>query len=60
MAFKCGDVVVLKSSGPPMTVREISQNGVVTTNWFVKGKLHEGEFIPDNIKEWTPQDTGGE
>jgi len=55
-SFNTGHIVVLKSGGPAMTVREIFQNGVVSTNWFVKGKLHEGEFTPDNIKIWTKED----
>lgn len=36
-AFKEGDVVMLKSGGPAMTVVERLPNGQVTCTWFEKG-----------------------
>ena len=60
-SFKCGDVVQLLSGGPAMTVAEVFQNGVVSTQWFVKGKLQEGDFLPGNLKVGSPDDgEGGE
>lgn len=34
MEFKIGDVVELKSGGPPMTVSSIGDRGAVNTVWF--------------------------
>jgi len=44
-SYVVGDLVVLKSGGPVMTVYGISPNGNnVNCNWFVGGKLHAGNF----------------
>lgn len=32
--FKPGDVVMLRSGGPQMTIREINNVGVVVMEWF--------------------------
>lgn len=42
--FKAGDVVVLKSGGPKMTVWGINPDGVVNVNWFDGGELKSGGF----------------
>ena len=41
--FKVGDVVVLKSGGPRMTVESVA-NEVAHCVWFEKTKKHEGNF----------------
>jgi len=48
--FKVGDIVELKSGGPPMTVIKLSTNLVgmteVTCQWFF-GKMETATFTPD-------------
>lgn len=43
--FKAGDVVVLKSGGPRMTVQgEGDFEGQVLCQWFDKGEVKTGSF----------------
>lgn len=57
--YAVGDLVVLKSGGPVMTVFEISPNGLhVNCNWFVGGKLNRGNF-PMAILEPAPRRKAG-
>lgn len=47
--FKIGDLVVLKSGGPAMTIWAIGNNfsemvAIYRTNWFVGGELHRDDF----------------
>ncbi|RDI13206.1 YodC family protein [Flavobacterium sp. AG291] len=42
--FKIGDVVVLKSGGPKMTVAKDYNNGNYHTNWFTSGTLKWNDF----------------
>jgi uncharacterized protein YodC (DUF2158 family) len=47
--FKLGDIVRLKSGGPPMTVDEIDKKGgtaIIACLWFDEGQLEDGEFSP--------------
>lgn len=60
LLFKCGDVVQLLSGGPAMTVAQVYENGTVETQWFVKGKLFDGDFLPGNLKVGTPDEAEGE
>ena len=39
-----GDVVRLKSGGPPMTILEIRGETVATVEWFIDGKLRSSVF----------------
>lgn len=57
MAFKVGDVVVLKSGGPEMTVED-PQNfrGQVECQWFGGRKLESGSFPPASLK-YPPADS---
>ncbi len=54
--FEPGDVVVLKSGGPAMTVRGTdspwADNRIrVTTNWFdEEDKLHQDGFVEDTLE----------
>lgn len=57
-SYSTGDVVILLSGGPAMTVRDVQPNSLVTTNWFVKGKLHQDTFLSTNIRTWKPEDAG--
>lgn len=51
MGFKAGDVVVLKSGSPKMTVTETYSNGgVVKTIWFIDGKVNWGEFVSETLE----------
>lgn len=56
--FKVGDVVMLKSGGPPMTVVKIdSSPGKVACSWFpshTSEKSSREEFVPDAIREFKP------
>lgn len=59
--MKVGDVVKLKSDGPPMTVEEIGDD-LVTCKWFDKaGTLQRDEFVPETIEvvQKTPPKTIG-
>lgn len=47
-----GDVVYLKSGSPAMTVRSISVNGEVQTNWFVE---HHNMFAIFGIEQLTEE-----
>lgn len=48
--FKVGDIVELKSGGPPMTVTAVSTNLVgyreIKCQWFF-GKMETATFAPD-------------
>jgi uncharacterized protein YodC (DUF2158 family) len=50
MSFKVGDIVQLKSGGPPMTVTEVNTNLVgyceIKCQWFF-GRMETGTFTPD-------------
>jgi len=58
MTFKVGDVVQLKSGGPPMTVTKVSSNMVGTTEitciWFF-GEMETGTFKPDTLMPSLPR-----
>lgn len=48
--YKIGDIVMLKSGGPSMTVDGIREHdGRIYCHWFAGNKLHEGVFSPDAI-----------
>ncbi len=48
-ASMVADVVLLKSGGPPMTVREVTPEGVVCM-WFDKQDMdHEAEFTGETL-----------
>jgi uncharacterized protein YodC (DUF2158 family) len=44
--FQAGDVVQLKSGGPPMTVERIESDGSLTCQWFVDKRLVQDVFRP--------------
>ncbi len=50
---ECGDVVVLKSGGPKMTVGQpANQNEkVVPCQWFINGLVQHGYFYPDQLRK---------
>ena len=48
--FKCGDVVMLISGGPLMTVRFIGKNAAsVRVDWFAEGEHLYADFLPDQL-----------
>ncbi len=47
--FKAGDLVVLKSGGPVMTVDEQNSYGVECV-WFAGAKHEKARFKPDSIE----------
>jgi len=52
MEFKPGDVVQLKSGGPPMTVQAISGDNA-TCVWFEKTKEHRSVFATVLLRAFT-------
>ena len=48
MQFVAGQVVVLKSGGPDMTVKNVSDEGV-TCDWFDKSKLNHATFLAEML-----------
>jgi uncharacterized protein YodC (DUF2158 family) len=54
--FKKGDIVVLKSGGPKMTVNEPdSYGGNVDTVWFAGAKRETASFDPESL-QLAPED----
>lgn len=51
MGWKPGDVVVLKSGGPQMTVKSLWHDGSVHCDWFDGTKLMTGHFAPESLKK---------
>ena len=50
--FKKGDIVILKSGGPTMTVKEVKSTHdevTVTAQWFAGKKLEFGRFTPESL-----------
>ena len=60
MEFKIGDVVILKSSGPRMTVQNIgeyvsiSHLQALNCIWFEGTKKNEDIFHPDSVEPYRP------
>lgn len=51
--FKPGDIVMLKSGGPKMTVREYDEeSNTFFCEWFKDGELKKEEFIPGSLEFW--------
>jgi uncharacterized protein YodC (DUF2158 family) len=51
--FQVGEVVVLKSGGPEMTVSEIAKNRgglLIRATWFEEGELKRGQFSEGSLK----------
>lgn len=64
--FKKGDVVVMRSGGPKMTVADVGdfsgfgmgpENGV-KCQWFEKTKIHEQVFDAEVLKPYTAPAVG--
>lgn len=58
-AFNVGDIVSLKSGGPPMTVEKIIANAIkqivqYRCQWFAGKKLEFGLFAPESLKKDDP------
>lgn len=50
--WKIGDVVVLKSGGPAMTIIEKTIGGQWHTQWMAGTDCKEGWFPPEALKEY--------
>lgn len=48
--FEAGDVVRLKSGGPPMVVRSVS-GGVAYCQWYAGVDLHQGTFLFTSLSD---------
>ncbi len=60
--FDVGDLVVLKSGGPVMTIRDIAKTGIGTIfgyscQWFAGKKLESGSFPFESV-EAAPKQAG--
>ncbi|MEY0027221.1 YodC family protein [Providencia rettgeri] len=49
--FNIGDVVVLKSGGPQMTIADFNDDGYVICTWFVDQKVSREAFIPATLEK---------
>lgn len=54
MSYKPGDIVILKSGGPYMTVEAIPGDGKLRCVWFVMTSIGwsspaRSEFVPDSV-----------
>lgn len=49
MEFKVGDVVMLKSISPRMTVCQIKPGGKIVCAWYEAGAIKEWEFFQDML-----------
>jgi uncharacterized protein YodC (DUF2158 family) len=48
--FKVGDIVMLKSGGPKMTVSDLLDSGLtIRTTWFAGSKNESGRFPPEAL-----------
>lgn len=55
--FKVGDIVILKSGGPKMTVETIQDEEFIVCIWFnEKQETHQKKFHQDLLKKYTPPD----
>jgi len=53
--FNPGDKVMLKSGGPPMTIRDYSkQSDDYGCEWFLNGKREMGRFKATSIEKLEP------
>ncbi len=52
MAFKTGDIVMLKSGGPDMTVQSATAAGsnIFFCQWFAGKKLENGRFQENSLE----------
>jgi uncharacterized protein YodC (DUF2158 family) len=65
--FKKGDIVVLKSGGPPMTVHELPSKpnydgkpqGYYATVWFKGASKQAGHFEEHLLEKFTPPAKAG-
>jgi uncharacterized protein YodC (DUF2158 family) len=49
--FKVGDIVQLKSGGPPMTISDLRKNGKVSCSWFADiYAVQHSQFSLDTLK----------
>ncbi|MCY9875899.1 DUF2158 domain-containing protein [Vibrio natriegens] len=50
--FSIGDIVVLKSGSPIMTVAYINNEGNVTCQWFLDGDVKSHSFHPQTLETY--------
>lgn len=58
MEFKLGDVVVLKSGGPPMTIDGIGGD-IVSCVWYDGSGVRREDFGPNSLKKHSDSSRGG-
>ena len=57
--FVAGDVVVLKSGGPPMTVQDHAPDGVRCL-WFDEAEMCSGTFVEATLRPLNSEGTPSE
>lgn len=50
MTFQLGDVVRLKSGGPPMTIGAIDDRGGILCEWFKDAELKSSYFASHSLE----------
>ncbi|QKN82079.1 YodC family protein [Scandinavium goeteborgense] len=53
-SFNVGDLVVLKSGGPEMTIKFVYQDEILC-QWFAGKKLEQGRFAHDSLTTPSPK-----
>jgi uncharacterized protein YodC (DUF2158 family) len=53
-SFDPGDVVCLKSGGPPMTVQGFDEAGAAVCRWFEGKVMNTGTFVKDSLEKVPP------
>lgn len=57
--FEIGNLVVLKSGGPVMTIQGVLPGGAWRCSWFAGKKMENGNFHPDALRHATDEDKVG-
>ncbi len=47
--FQIGDIVLLKSGSPDLTVESVAEDGHLICTWFVDGVKEATDFVPETL-----------
>lgn len=48
--FKVGEIVVLSSGGPKMTIKKLHADDRIDCSWFARTKLEIGYFVAEQLQ----------
>jgi uncharacterized protein YodC (DUF2158 family) len=54
MTFRVGEVVMLRSGGPEMTVTDVRPDGIIMVAWFGGAVLKTGAFQDQTLDSLCP------